>query len=78
MVRKTKLYRKIYPKAREFARREYVSEYKFNALSIGYYYGFINGVKAFLRKANKVASRPTGDYYKEIADEILGKPTIID
>ena len=72
--KKFKVYRKIYPKARGFARREYVECYEREPLEKGYYNGFVDGVKAMRRHV-------MGLWGKELADElcelVLGKPTEI-
>lgn len=80
--RKIKIYPKVYPKARAFARREYVASYEIETLDKGYYNGYVDGVKAVRRALMKGGIRfDSLSYGKIFVDEfiegIIGKPKVI-
>ena len=67
-----RLYRKIYPKARLFAREQYETDgYEREWLSKGYYHGYVKGALAMRRNLKTLIG-------KEVADSIfkvtLGEP----
>ena len=73
--RKFKVYRKIYPKARVFAREQYESDgYERKWLNKGYYHGYVKGAKAMHKQIKSLMG-------KEIADglltKVLGEPKIL-
>ena len=60
-----RLYRKIYPKARLFAREQYETDgYEKEWLCKGYYHGYVNGALAMRRHLKSLMG-------KEVADSIL-------
>lgn len=69
-----RLYRKIYPKANDFARRQYVEGYEKEPLIQGYYHGYVAGAKAMHRSVKSLMG-------KEVAGNllkcVLGEPKII-
>lgn len=73
--RKIRLFPNIYPKARAFARREYVEPYELDALNKGFYNGYVAGVKAMQRAMVRwqYGSRRA----KELVDDVLGKGKLI-
>lgn len=70
-----KLYRKIYPKSRLFAREQYVTDgYEREWLSKGYYHGYVNGAKAMYKRIGNLMGKDTAD---RLLDLVLGEPKII-
>ena len=74
-TRKSKLYRKLYPKSSRFARREYVDGYELEPLNRGYYNGYVDGVRAMARVLNSLAMGRK--WVSGIVELVLGKPTIV-
>ena len=77
--KKHRLYPKIYPKARAFARREYVEPYELDALDKGFYHGYVAGVKAMQRALNALPSYVGIDKrrIKRAVDRIIGEGKLL-
>ena len=73
--KKFKVYRKLYPKCRRFARREYVDGFELEPLDKGYYNGYVDGVKAMARVLNSLAMGRK--WVSSIVELVLGKPTLV-
>ena len=66
-----RLYRKIYPKANAYARREYVEPYEKETLSKGYYHGYVEGARAMRRHIRSLMGRAIADNLLRLT---LGEP----
>lgn len=70
-----KFYRKIYPKARAYAIREYIEPYEIEPRRQGYYHGYVAGVKAMARALRRY--KLSKDVIDGRIKEVLGEPKIV-